>query len=98
MQRLNDPHKVPVIGDQIVYIPYHVIEEDLTHPDVEFGFVSNFCKNEMYVFCRYWSKINPTELRTKVNSERTPVDCLYYYDSVPEERIDAWFYEMENER
>jgi hypothetical protein len=60
-------------GDQIVYVPNHADGPD--HPDAEEGFVTS--ANGYYIFCRYWSKIYPGQLRTKANSEATmPQDLI----------------------
>ena len=54
-------------GDQIIYIPHHA--------DIETGFVTSV--NEEFVFCRYWSKQYPGQLRTVANSEATsPRDLI----------------------
>ncbi len=72
--------------DQIVCIPQHVLEETsgvfqaLKHPDVEFGFVFKDV-GDRGVFCRYWSKYSPGELRTKSNSELTPRENVFLYIS-----------------
>lgn len=57
-------------GTQILYVPMHA-QGDTNHPDVEPGFVTS--QRGDVVFCRYWSKHAPGELRTKANSEATPV-------------------------
>ena len=67
-------------GTQVACVPHHA-NGDLTHPDVEFGFV--MCEaGEHDHFCRYWKKDKPGVLRTVANSERTPNDCLVEYKSV----------------
>jgi hypothetical protein len=76
-------------GTQIAYVPTHA-NGDLSHPDVEFGFVmyrpSNYYDNKCpyAIFCRYWRKGHPGELRTVANSELTPVDNMIKYESVPQ--------------
>lgn len=72
-------------GDQIAYIPTHA-EGDVAHPDVEFGFVTGVGK--LCVFCRYWSKFSPGELRTKAGSESTPMANLLLYTSQPQKFVD----------
>ena len=72
-------------GTQIIYVPTHA-QEDISHPDCEEGFVTRV-KNT-HAFCRYWSKYRPGELRTKANSEATPLDCLVIRDTVPQEEVD----------
>ncbi len=61
-------------GDQIIYVPTHA--DGIDHPDAERGFVTSLAPNGTSAFCRYWSKANPRELRTKANSEATPIDML----------------------
>ena len=61
-------------GDQIIYVPTHA--DGIDHPDAERGFVTGLCPNEDSVFCRYWSKTNPHQLRTTANSEATPINML----------------------
>jgi len=61
-------------GDQIIYIPHHA-KGNPKHPDIETGFVTSV--NEQFVFCRYWSKQYPWQLRTVANSEATsPQDLI----------------------
>ena len=73
-------------GTQILYVPMHA-HGDTQHPDVETGFVTSV-RGEV-VFCRYWSKYTPGELRTKANSEGTPVDALVERWSVPQAQVTA---------
>src|SRR3989344_9446361 len=62
-------------GTQVVYIPTHA-HGDPKHPDAEVGFITSLGKDGHAVFCRYWSKFSPDELRTKANSEATPIILL----------------------
>jgi hypothetical protein len=78
-------------GTQIIYVPMHT-EGNLDHPDCEPGFVTSV--REDFAFCRYWSKHSPGELRTKANSEGTPLDCLVVKDTVPQWRVDELLEEM----
>lgn len=82
-------------GTQIIYIPNHA--EDKNHPDAETGFVFGECKDPRSVFCRYWSKRNPFELRTKANSEATPVNCLFVKDTRPQSFINDTIKKIEME-
>lgn len=66
-------------GTQIAYIPTHA-NGDIEHPDVELGFVTSV--RDDVAFCRYWSKYSPDELRTKANSEATPIDMVVEHVSV----------------
>lgn len=72
-------------GDQVAYIPNHA-EGDITHRDVELGFVTSI--NDKFVFVRYWSKTSPHELRTKANSEATPSENLVHRHSHPQQTIE----------
>jgi hypothetical protein len=75
-------------GDQVARIPDHA--DNIDHPDVEFGFVTGKAVSypPNYAFVRYWSKQTPNELRTKANSEATPVENLVKYQSKSQEEID----------
>lgn len=69
-------------GTQIAYVPTHA-EGELKHKDVQFGFVMSKASTEQEAyFCRYWNKDLKT-LRTKANSELTPVYLIVEYVSVP---------------
>ena len=73
-------------GTQIAYVPTHA-KGDLYHPDVQYGFVTSGPGLDTY-FCRYWSKHHEKELRTKANSECTPVNCLRVIDTQSQELIE----------
>lgn len=73
-------------GDQVAYIPNHA-NGNIDHPDVEFGFIVSV-RPDNAAFVRYWSKRNPSELRTKANSEATPVANLVHHQAKPQEEID----------
>ena len=89
-------------GTQIIYIPRHVkvIEgQEEMHPGVELGFV--FGKPGLLrtsVFCRYWSKHSPNELRTKSCSELTPIDCILIKDTRPQEVVDKVIKKIEEDK
>jgi hypothetical protein len=72
-------------GTQIAYVPRHA-NGDLDHPDVETCFVTSV--NGDAAYCRYWSKSHPGELRTKANSELTPLCLLEEIDSELQELVD----------
>lgn len=72
-------------GEQIAYIPLHA-DGDIEHPDVEFGFVTS--QRGDTVFCRYW-RHDLLDLRTKANSEGTPVEMLVRRTSVPSMRVES---------
>jgi hypothetical protein len=71
-------------GTQIIYVPTHA-NGDIRHQDCEPGFVTSVRGRN--AFCRYWSKYHPQELRTKANSELTPIDLLVIRDTVPKSRV-----------
>lgn len=71
-------------GDQIVYIPDHADDPD--HPDSEKGFVTSV--TDKCVFCRYWNKYNPGQLRTIANSEATPAQNLIKMNTQPQGYIN----------
>jgi hypothetical protein len=73
-------------GQQIAYVPTHAAG-DLTHADVEFGFVTGPAGDAAF-FCRYWRPGRPGELRTVANSEATPADLLISRESVPQALVD----------
>jgi hypothetical protein len=77
-------------GDQIAYLPMHA-EVDINHPDVEFGFVStvNDAAGLASVFCRFWHKGRPGDLRTVHNSELCHKRYLRLHQSVDDWKIDA---------
>ena len=79
--------------DQIAYIPMHA-DCDINHPDVEFGFVTSINEAADSAFCRYWSKYSPGELRTKANSEGTPIDMLVHHVSTRQEIVDDLYDEL----
>lgn len=79
-------------GTQIAYVPEHA-NGDLSHPDVEFGFVMS--KRGNAHFCRYWVKGVPGELRTVANSELTPSELLVEDISVPQTYVKIALLEIE---
>lgn len=83
-------------GVQIAYIPNHVSREDedfLSHPDVEFGFVTSEHPKGDRHFCRFWQKKNPGVLQTTTSSQIAMDYNLIEFASVPprfvEETIKA---------
>ena len=85
---LNDLRKLGgnvIRGTQILYVPSHA-NGSLTHPDCESGFVTSV-KDDGLVFCRYWSKHEDYELRTKANSEGTHPTNIFVVDTVPQRRV-----------
>jgi len=77
--------------EQIAYIPWHAYG-DIKHQDVDFGFVTSIKGDTIY--CRYWSKWTPGELRTKSGSEGTPKDMLAHHVSIKQEIVDNLFDEL----
>jgi hypothetical protein len=75
-------------GTQIIYVPGHA-DGDLDHPDCEEGFITSAKLRLNMVFCRYWSKHHLGELRTKANSEGTPIKCIVIQDTHPQTEVDA---------
>jgi hypothetical protein len=74
-------------GDQILYVPTHA-GGNKSHMDVEHGFVTSGPAEDGSYFCRYWSKFDPFQLRTKANSELTPGHLLVGYESHPPEDVE----------
>ena len=73
------------IGDQIVYVPAHADNE--SHPDAEYGFITGFNPGGD-PFCRYWLNPEKNRLRTKANSECTPIDMIRQCNLKPQSLID----------
>ena len=83
------------IGTQIAYIPLHA-NGDITHPDVEFGFVTAQSEVNSTHFCRYWRRLREgVELRTMANSESTPDSHLVEYQSIAQDIVDRWLVRLE---
>ena len=74
-------------GVQIIYIPNHA-NGDANHPDCEMGFITLI--TDKGAFCRYWRK-DLSELRTKANSELTPIENLVTKQTVNQEKIKEFF-------
>lgn len=78
------------MGIQVVYVPSHIaanpLDADLDHPSCEEGFVTSQ-RTKGFVFCRYWNRKFPHELRTTANSESTPVDRLIIKETRPDSTI-----------
>ena len=75
------------VGLQVVYVPRYIVErnktlgEVLKDKDTEFGFVTSWNKN--VIFCRFWLKEKPCELRTVANSEACDAADLFEHESAP---------------
>lgn len=92
----EEPEETLKPGDQIASIPDHA-KGDLHHQDVEFGFVMQK-PGRVGIFCRYWIKGQPGQLRTAANSELTPVAYLVKYQSVNQGVVDATMKRIQEER
>lgn len=83
-------------GDQIAYVPSHT-EGDLSHEDVEFGFV--MADKGDHCFCRYFYRpikdMKPT-LRTLANSESTPKHSMRMHYFASPSYIDTIIKDIEN--
>lgn len=75
-------------GTQIIYVPQHALG-DFNHPDCEKGFITSLGYSSQDAFCRYWRQTPPFGLRTKANSELTPISQLIVQDSVSQEEVEA---------
>jgi len=92
-------------GDQIVYIPDHLAELNYRKPKnwkypngLQPGFVMAVNWKQQVAYCRYWLLDHDDvirvpwmpELRTKANSEATPIANLVKFNSV----FDKWVQKM----
>ena len=83
-----------VAGTQIAYVPDHA-EGDINHSDVQFGFVTSIAEGtEGDLFCRYWKSRTSIDLRTKANSERTPIMNIKYIDTRSQDFVDTTVKEL----
>ena len=87
--------KVLKRGTQIAYVPQHVWDEMkpipwmLEHPHTEFGFVTSVHPDGEHVYCRYWLKDHPDEIRNKSCGEHTPVRLLLMaHGHKPQDEVD----------
>ena len=94
-------------GTQIVYVPNHEMKSYKESGIMNFGYPSGSqpgfvaCKSmkEDAVFCRYWRVTHTQEvlehdLRTKANSELTPIRNLVIQNTVPQEVVDRLMQEL----
>ena len=84
-------------GKQIIYVPCHA-GKDKNHPDCEPGFIAEDFPRKGNIFCRYWSKTIPGELRTKANSESTPFFNLVFSKTRPQDLVDKALEKIEEEK
>lgn len=98
---------IPKPGTQIVYVPNHKMkrykelgEMNFGYPhDSQPGFVVSDSKVKGSVFCRYWRVTHTQEvleydLRTKANSELTPIANLVAKDLVPQVIVKSTMAEL----
>ncbi len=77
-------------GDQVAYIPDHA-NGDIHDDSVEFGFVTSGPNNNGDYYVRYWTKRSKPEsptLRTKLNSECSPVRLLKPFKFTTNENVN----------
>jgi len=74
-------------GMQVIYVPNHA-NGSTWHIDCERGFVTSLNQDGAHAFVRYWSKSNPGTLRTRANSECTPIANLVIKDTVDQALVD----------
>lgn len=84
-------------GTQVAYVPNHV-EGDLTHPDVQYGFVTAVHTELQTAHVRYF--YNPlkhpgnSRLRTTANSESTRFDNLVVIEHMDPLQVDILLEEL----
>jgi hypothetical protein len=82
-------------GTQIVYTPDHA-NGDINHPDSERGFVAHSTIIDDALFCRYWRRGEPLQLRTLANSELTPIRNIIELDTVQQEIVNETLKEIDS--
>jgi hypothetical protein len=87
---MTDSKFVLTPGTQVIYIPPHANGRE-DHPNSEDGFVtsSRMVGEELVAWCRFWSKYQPNELRTRANSEPCFAHHLVIKDTRPQAIVDA---------
>jgi len=68
VQQLVPPKRVKRATDGSILGIYSMPYSFSEHPDCEVGFVTSI-KPGVGAYCRFWSKVDPGDLRTKANSE-----------------------------
>jgi hypothetical protein len=79
-------------GIQVAYLPNHA-EGNFENPDVEYGFVTSTRSNSdswELVYCRFWHKGKPGEMRTTNCSEMANASNLMVYHSVDQSVVQEW--------
>ena len=85
-------------GDQIAYVPDHAKDDGLMYPDTEYGFVNSISPiDSEIIFCRYWHKNRPGQLRTTANSEATNICNLVLCLSVQSDVVKAAIAKIDKE-
>lgn len=78
-----------VAGSQIIYVPQHLVRDpDLMNTQIQFGFVTSVGKNQAY--CRFYSTVDLSVLRTMSCSELTPISNLFLLNTRHKKEIDHW--------
>ena len=80
-------------GTQIAYVPDHA-EGDISHKDVEFGFVVRKSPYGASYFCRYWYKGQLGNLRTISCSQLTREIHIVKIDKVLQGVVDSYLEEL----
>jgi len=86
------------LGTQIVYIPGHA-HGDTRHPDCEAGFVTSVKEQDSgswVAYCRYWYPDGT--LRTRANSEATPLENIEVRWTYPQSKIEKCMDELGMEK
>ena len=82
-----------VKGTQIALVPDHAYG-NINHADVRFGFVASVEHRTGNVYCRFWSDVDPSDLRTKANSElcdaRNVVPHVFCSQSLVKKMIEKY--------
>jgi hypothetical protein len=80
-----------VRGTQIIYVPSHLFHKDGSYNKkstlIQRGFVTSGPTFDGSYFCRFWSFADVNDLRTKNNSELTPVACIVVEDTYPKSMV-----------
>lgn len=82
-------------GVQIIYIPTHC-KGNIFHEDIQKGFIMSLCNDKKSAFCRYF--YSNGDLRTRANSESTPLDMLYLAHHSNQKKIDDTIKFIEKEQ
>lgn len=92
---IKSQHEI-VEGTQILYMPTHA-NGNPKHKDVQEGFVTSIVPSNNCLFCRYWSKFSPGELRTRANSELTNIRNIMVEDTHSKSDVNAMLKRIEDE-